>query len=344
MEHFRIPPGGRHLTIPCYCPESQIDVSFCDYPESRGWTLDDLLGVRNFNNRTPQEIESFFQDWLYFSFLSNILKIVDIPFKKSNFIKKTASGEYILTTAKILKILEPWSNSQNIPVKRNEWDDDDDSDSEGGPRPPESRLDELNEVFQEVYPWIYRYCNHQRDKFSPEFSSGARKWPMSDEVCMSIVALGHTLVDYCNGSIDSDHGEVPLDDWGSSHFLNAKLRAQGWCFGDIELIDQDGHLPCSYYFSYIPGPRKSGDHSKCTRTTCIAATVVVGEYKTKHVEADCKCKFFGVEGMEELIAKGKDDMDGSIPLVIWRKDKLSGELQEYNVHSRDIPYVAMSHM
>ncbi|KAK6535521.1 hypothetical protein TWF694_001976 [Orbilia ellipsospora] len=352
MDHFRIPPGKTHLTIPCCCPEPQgTYVNFKDYPKSRGWTLDDLLGVDNFNNRTPQDIEAFFQDWLYFSFLANVLKIVDIPFQKSKFVKKTPTGEHILTTAKLLKILEPWHNWQNTTLPKHEWEnqfDDSDSDSEGGWRAPESRLNELNDLFQEVYPWVYRYCNRYRDKFSPDFASGAHKWPMSDEICMGVVALTHTLSDYCNSSIDNLNGDVILTDWGSSHLLTERLKEQGWCLGDIELIDEEGHLPCSYYFSYIPGPRKASDHSKCTATACIAATVVVGEYKTKHVESDCDCQFVGVKGMEELIVKGKDNMDGSIPLVIWRKDKVSGEfglhLQEFNVDVRNVPYVAISHV
>jgi hypothetical protein len=346
MEHFLLPPRVKHLLVPYVCTEEYNGVSFENYPKSKGWTENQLLGDPDFGPRSPEKVEAFFQNWLYFGFLSNVFAILGIKFRTTDFVRKDSKGKLFVTTKKLLRILEAWPNWMNTRMTKHEFENRAPPGTDW--RPPKRRSVQISKIFAQVFPWVHRYCNENREQISPLFGEGKRPWPMSEEICMSIIALGQTLADYADHSDDGRGWDfISLGSWGSSHLLTRRMQQAGWCIGDVSLVHADGNIACTYYFGAVPGPRKDRDHSACTKITCKAGSVTVSEYETKHVYDDCNCEHVVARGIEEVISKGVDDPDGAVPLVRWKRSESSGkhelEVLEYSVND-EIRYVAISHV
>jgi hypothetical protein len=68
---------------------------------------ENLIEVGDLQGRTPDDVASFFQSWLYFSFLEEFFAEVE-GFNASDFITTAKDGTQIITTAKLPQYLAAW--------------------------------------------------------------------------------------------------------------------------------------------------------------------------------------------------------------------------------------------
>lgn len=97
MEHFEIPEGEEAITIPYVCTEEYDGGDFLTYPQRKDWAEADLKSPLTCG-RPIQEFNAFMQSWLYFGFLTSVLRIVGVEAFCSDFIHETFHGQGVIST------------------------------------------------------------------------------------------------------------------------------------------------------------------------------------------------------------------------------------------------------
>jgi len=206
MDHLILPKGAEpYITVPYRCTEHYDDGDFLTYPERKGWTREHLLGKENFGGRSSAEVEAFFQTWLYFGCLLEILKVAGVQTKAQDFID---DGDElpVVTTKKLPHMLRKWKRrwpklevSPSCCCKRYR-----DIVAKGcGQEPCWKNIDHARHstayhttmtILDEVCRFIDRYCAIDRREYQARQTVITRKsWPIATEISISIVALGYTL-------------------------------------------------------------------------------------------------------------------------------------------------------
>ena len=88
MDHFPLPKDKQHIRVPNATFEeySHGDGGFLAYPNDKLWSQEELLGERSFGGRSPTSVQAFFQTWLYFGCVIEVLKITGVESTKDDFL------------------------------------------------------------------------------------------------------------------------------------------------------------------------------------------------------------------------------------------------------------------
>jgi hypothetical protein len=328
MDHLTIPEGATHIRVPYKCTESYDGEDFFSYPERKGWTKEHLLGEDNFDGRSDTEVEDFFQTWLYFGTLICVFKLQEIEIDPSEFITTDEqTGEVFVTTAGVL--------TSKIREWREEWKGD-------SAHCESTEAYTAKQIIKEVSVHTDRFCGMEgRESALAMRVPTATKftWPVSGEISMSILALGHILGEALKEIHDDERPDLSF---GGNPFLKGMMLKNGWCPSDVRrlmsVVPIDGH----YYLALKKYPYEKDRHSGCHEFGCIVSSIKEETYMTKHAEKGCKC--MGDMAMKDVV---QIIQDGGVPVVSWKKtsgdDGGSGFSVE-NATASNIPYVAISHV
>lgn len=337
MEHFIAPQGAEIIEVPYVGTEDYDGGDFMTYPSRKGWSEDDLMGLDSFGGRLEahEEVEAFFQTWLYFGCLISVFELVGIKLKTGDFIRVTEREDRVISTSKLPGIIQDWMNREGMTDKSYK--------ELATAHIPElvdksaklKRGQMIETTLLRVLFFVNMYCSHEAQERAKNFGTEPSFWPVSPKIAMSIMAIGVPLLHVATGVYGYPAYKKPR--WGSSSYLNERLAKVGWCIREIPMFGEMASVDCDYYFGSYPSPRKQLDHKKCTKVVCCAKNVDVESYRTKHVTVVCNCRPMrsALKKIRAIVKKG------GIPIISWRGRKLVAV--EYDKKSNN-KYVAISHV
>ena len=89
MDHFILPIGIDHyIKIPYKCTIKYIPADFLTFPERHGWKGNHRPEDDAFGGREPSEVEAFFQTWLYFRMLLEVLHFAGVEADTHDFVSR----------------------------------------------------------------------------------------------------------------------------------------------------------------------------------------------------------------------------------------------------------------
>ncbi|KAL4994256.1 hypothetical protein BDV10DRAFT_197664 [Aspergillus recurvatus] len=360
MEHLPLPSGKRHFIVAPYeAPECEwFDINqetFVSFPTSRHWTESQLRGgdettkdanldPDGFHRKDSQQVEQFFQTWLFFGLAIDVLKVGGVRACVDDFLKP-ATGTHpkarIVDTSKLPRMLVEWG--ERIKTRgqlKKDWDT-------------------LNEMFERAGSILDRFCKiPDEEDNSPLQQAKPRPWPVRDEIATTMIAMACTLrraaYNVCGEKMGHlVDGVSPWPKAAHSRILTRRLQAK-WCVADVattlKQLPVDGH----YYLAASAGldPDELDHHSKCVRAHC-RYEYDVQMYQTRHVTDDgCRedVKYGGHLGPERGQRDWVDAMTriidkGAIPIALWNKGMKELWSVEYHFTGRRQPkFVAISHV
>ena len=286
------------------------------------WDYADVNSSPVFGSRTPREIESFLQAWLFFGCVTQVLTIAGIKAKSQEFILDAENGK-IITTQKLGELIEKWRRS----------------------RPGQNPIKERNQI-RKILDRVQRFVNSRFEEFekytrdyekaNPDSDGLPVSWP---KISLSITAIGWTLQRVADKIYKG--GPPRVYKWRTSDILIQRLQEQGWCEGEVILFTKrlELNVDTLYYFGSLHSSRADQDHSACTARGCVGKVPGTKPYDVKHVRNDCDCEMVKVDiaGVIKTIERN------AIPLLSWCDTGI--EVIEYDPRgSSRKNYVAISHV
>lgn len=367
MDHLIVPFGvaAPLITVPYRASkEKYYDCQgFLGYPNRQGWTENDLCGEDDFGHRSKEEIEIFFQTWLYFGFVIEVFKAVGIIVTTDDFLVcSTSSKTPVVSTTKLPGFLAQWMNLWPLPqgvssdcicesyieplkVKCSAkpcW-------KELTPAVLSPAWATVSQILDRVCYFLDRNCTISRKlQIEGQIPPAQQQWPLSDEVSTSIIVLGSTI-----RQAAMEYWKIPRlgTYWtsGSSRILKAALEAK-YCRSDAALFLEDLPIDGHYYLAAGEGRNTAylNAHSKCSEARCVAS---INEkiYLTQHASgcsnARCKLSFANPWSSKYIESVIKVVDGGGIPIIHWNKDTKRLTVEAYNPAKGLVPrYVAISHV
>ncbi|KAL5337963.1 hypothetical protein BJX70DRAFT_408911 [Aspergillus crustosus] len=356
MEHLPLPDGAKHFILAPYeAPFSAWydNKGFLTFPARRGWTeaqlrggddttKDDHLDEDSFKHKgTNREVEQFFQTWLFFGLVIDVLKLGGVEACTEDFLKSRGQTKArIIVTTCLPEMLVRWEEG----IK-----------GEGNIR---RTWRTLNEMFETAAGVLDRFCAVRAEDAMPLEQEKPRPWPVRDEISTTIIALAFTLrnaaINACRPRVD---GISPWPVAARSEILTKRLIAKA-CIADVtttlKQLPIDGH----YYLAASTGldAEELDHHAKCIKARCLYE-YDLEMYVTQHTTAPYhkpNCKEEITYGGQLGPERGqKDWVDAihriidkdAIPIALWNKGWRNLWSYEYHFSGQRTPdYVAISHV
>jgi hypothetical protein len=339
MEHFLAPEGVQRIDIPYLCEEEYDRGDFLDYPQRKKWSERDLEGYNDFGGRSSKEVEAFFQTWLFFGTLQSIFGRIGMEITTDDLTRSDPEGNKFITTEKLAGCIQAWMNHEGMREDR--------AKDQGQLAPAfqptsiekedkKNRGTIIEAILRRVHFFTTRYCSAEGQEETTASKSKPSFWPMSPKLAMTTIAIGKPL--FYVGCEVYGYARYAEPNWGSSPFLNDRLREAGWCIREIPTSTGPQAVDCDYYFGSVCSPRGDLDHSECTKVICKAKNVARAPYETKHIPGceDVRQDFIPApENIKDIVR------NGGIPIMRWENGKLI--CYEFDPDSRT-RYIAISHV
>ncbi|KAL4807953.1 hypothetical protein BDV18DRAFT_168157 [Aspergillus unguis] len=326
MDHIETAPDSPYtpLVIPCLSPEPYDHDVFVTYPERVGWDFNRLLD----GDFTEHEnAEAFLQDWLYFGVLWEVFGPIGKGGKR-HYIRPEEGYEHgVITTASlddhILELTSFISSAFN-----------------GGDT---ATAKTIGFRIEACLVTVSRFCRIATCEGDPR--PGFSIWPLSPEIDLSIRALCQRL------AWNFSTGIMPLVFSASSGGLEfpcawlplQRMQDARWCKSEVAMVEETFTSASAYYTSQLVAPPSATqkDHSKCTRSLCIARQLNEETYRTAHTTTDCDCQHYGplIDDVISIL------QTGGVPLLsitsTKREPYFKVEVERYTEGKR---YIAFSHV
>ena len=330
MDHLPCPTsamGREKIIVPYVCQEEYDGGPFMTYPSRMG-NLPNLYIGGSFAGQFPysqqmeldslpvRELESFYQTWLFFGLIHEILGSLYVP---EDFIYSCGDqGDYTkaVSTSNLLITLQEW-------IARIQAD------------PPNPSVT-YSHVVQCLWMLHAALNVHTvRPKLDPNIK-------------LSLASLGQTFVYAVKKAFNTkDHvqkEECPLawcstidDDYWKGRFL-----AHGWCVTEVKLIlDITLSLQTRHFLACIDKTDTEQNHQGCDTQQCMVYQNDLSAYQAQHVSKECDCKEILIDPTTLYnILRTK-----ALPLIRVRRGQSLGDLSVDIVASQPkCRYVALSHV
>lgn len=310
MDHLPYPEDAkfRPAAVPYTCKVPYDGGKFAGYPERCGFNKT-LFYDGSFAQVPPDTRAEFFQAWLYFGMLSEVLE--------ANLNEFVNERELLVTTTKLPFWTRKWQRRFRRMSKSAKY----------------KELERIHECLAEVAA-IMKFL-----KYEASMGHGV----FDEDVEMSILVLAETLETVVSSTyLDLVGQSSPFTvEWPNSRKTQLRLLTGGLCSSEMRKIQAYLGASGQYYFSALPDFGKTSDHSRCEEQKCVAENIDEDTYRCRHVEAICCCSSQG-PCMADICAV----LDtGSFPLVELTRDDPTSEVKIRVVpHQWHIPYTAISHV
>jgi hypothetical protein len=326
MNHFPLPDGVEpYIIVPYKCTETYVIGDFMDYPYSKGWTRQQLLGHDNFGNRNPEEVEAFFQTWLYFGCMLEVFHAAGVRTTTEDFVEPATRA---VTTKRLPELLLEWEKRWPKPpvspkCSCSHWIN-----------PAENNCHHIHcwkrythgyqthaycksiMILEEVVGFLDRYSRQAEVpnlETSAPFNIKPKCWPVGPEITVSICALVHTLSRAAFHIYDAPINGRPLRHKLSSSILfNGRLLRARWCPARVRITMDGLEIDGRYYIAARP-EIETADHSFCTESGCIAKGLDEEKYTFRHVSGCSDCGSEGPPIADIINVIGR----GGTPIVTW---------------------------
>lgn len=288
MEHLSTPNNpceDSQIEVPYFC-RHQYDLheTLFTYPATQGYDRDNFISNLELTPDTIRDFEAFLQEWLYFTFLHEIFRIVGVEINHRDFIRVKQNGRKVVTTANLLAYIEKWLAFSTA----------------ASPETNKNCLRAVNECIQEVQVQCERLD---------------RAGLSSTPIILGILILGETIG--CARSSIYRHRAYDL--WPKCNIPSIYMIHHGWCPNKIAMLEKLYGNASLYYLSLVAQTDGSGrSHHNCTNIVCKTHNINRETYTSAHTTTDCVCEFIGPD--ERKIATCIDA--GGFPVVVFRGDKL----------------------
>lgn len=324
MEHLPSPLHSLHadhMKVPYVCNKSYDGGPFLTYPVREG-KEHVLPAASNSPARLPfwqheklyptpkEELESFFQTWLFFGLVHEILGDLCSP---QDFIRASQEvPDKVMSTAHLISIMEKWISkviTGDIVIT----------------------YDHLAECLRVAYAAL-RAVNPAFDK----------------RIKLSIASTGEVFEYAVNKAFHIENmardNKCPAS-WRKlidEASWTESMRAAGWCPSQIFVLCQGAFsIQSLYYFTALRQPESPSRHQSCSEHKCVAYQNNLERYTTQHCISDCKCEELSIdnEAVEDILLKGQ------IPLLHIVPGQSLADLSVEIISSQtNSPYVALSHV
>ena len=324
MEHLPSPPYSLHddqTKVPHVCNKSYDGGPFLTYPirEGKGYVLpaaSSSSGQLPFWQHeklypTPkEELESFFQTWLFFGLLHEVLGDLCSP---QDFIRTSQeAADKVISTSNLISIVEAWVSSV--------------IDGETA-----TTYEHLAECLRVTYAAL-RAVNSAFDQ----------------RIRLSIASTGELLEYAVNKAFHIENmardNKCPAS-WRKlvdEASWTESMRAAGWCPSQIFILCQGAFsIQSLYYFTALLQPEPPSRHQTCSKHKCTAYQNNLKEYTIQHCISDCKCEDLSVNigAVEDIL------LEDQIPLLRVIPGQSLAELSLDIIPSQPgSQYVALSHV
>ncbi len=322
MEHLPSPLHSLHsdqTKVPYVCNKSYDGGSFLTYPVREGKayilpaasSLRGQLSLRQYEELHPtpkEELESFFQTWLFFGLVHEILGDLCSP---QDFIRASQEvPDKVMSTSNLISIIETW-------------------------------------ISKVINGDIVATYDHLAECLRVTFAALLAVNPAFDQrIQLSIASTGEVLESAVNKAfrIGVMDNKCPVA-WSKlidEAPWTESMRAAGWCPSQMFILCQGAlSIQSLYYITALRQPESPSRHQSCSKQKCTAYQNNRERYTTQHCIDDCKCADLSVNtgALEDTLMKGQ------IPLLRVIKGQSIADLRLEILSSQpDSQYVALSHV
>ncbi len=331
MDHLPCPgsaSGREKIVVPYVCQEEYDGGEFMTYPSRRRGSLPNLHTVGHFPGQllyshqmqlaslSKHEIESFYQTWLFFGLIHEILGSLYVAEDLIYTCEDAGHCSKAVSTSKLTVALDEW-------VARVQA---------GTVQPPVT--------YSHIAQALCLTC--------AALSVQAVRSKLDPILKLSLASLGQTLTYAANKAfniIDIVHDNKCPMIWCElldGDYWQRRLLAQGWCVTESKLIlDTTLSLQTLHFLACLDKTDSKQSHVGCDLRQCTAYQNDLGRYRTQHVSKDCHCEDLSIE--PEALCNILET--SALPLIRVRPGQTLGELSVDIVASRPTSrYVALSHV
>ena len=279
MDHLPLPsdPILPLIKVPYLCKEPyDISVPFLEYPRRNGkpWLTPKVgeapSAIHEKLFPTPtRDLESFFQTWLVFGLLAEILAEL---FNQGNFVSRSERDSSLIVSTKQL---------QSLTERRFEW---------------VRTLDR---------PWQKQIYLHAVRCIDLTVMSLLAAAPDFNSVVKNSIA---SIAEFLGNAIDKAHKGTFSDavsctrpfvrDFYTEE-MKAVMVAAGWCPNDIKrMTDKFLTTQLLYFFSKMKKLPGIANHRDCTESVCRTHSVSLSQHRTRHCETcanENKCEYVSID-------------------------------------------------
>jgi len=327
MDHFPLPERAEHIRVPntTFKDYGRSSGGFLNYPDQNGWSKEDLMGKDKFGGRTEEEVQAFFQTWLYFGCAIEVFGAAGVEVSTADFLDST---KQFVSTIRLPEKIREWGRRVKM------------MDHSGLGSTTDCRV-MTESILNEVFRLISHYCAALR-RSPPDVeiaNSSQTYWPVSADISMSIIALGHTLTEAMFSIFN--FGQVYRKSKWQFSCLKTRMLQAGWCPMDVRGTLTDMDIDGQYYIAALPCPQGTQRHSICTEDACLAKGIDEKTYVTKHREESCDCEQVPIDlSLVVEILEG-----GGTPVVAWSDVESKLHVMEVNESKgMSLQYIALSHV
>ena len=331
MEHLPYPgstTGRSRITVPYVCQEEYDGGEFLTYPSRSKGGLPSLHTVGLFPGQlsyshqmqlaslSRQDIESFYQTWLFFGLIHEILGSLYVAEDLIYTSEDQGGHVKAVSTSRLITALEEWV----VRVQAGSVDP----------------------------PVTYAHIAQCLCLTHAALSSQTIRSNFDPNVLLSIASLGQTFAYAANKAFNITNpvqdNRCPLTWRGLTDdgYWRERLLARGWCVSEVKLIlDTTLSLQTLHFLACLDKSNGEHSHERCGMQQCTAYQNDLDKYRTQHVSKDCDCVELAIDP-EALYAILKT---GSLPLIRVRTSQTLEELSLDIIASRPTSrYVALSHV
>lgn len=331
MEHLPCPgsaTGRSKILVPYVCQEEYDGGEFLTYPSRRRGDLPNLHTVGLFPGLLPyshqvqlaslsrQEIESFYQTWLFFGLIHEILGSLYVAEDHVYTSEDQGGCVKAVSTSKLIPALEEW-------VARVQA---------GSVHPPVT------------YETVARCLCLTRAALSIQ----TVRSNFDPNIKLSIASLGQTFAYAANKAFNITDpvrdSRCPVT-WRwltDDDYWRGRLLEHGWCVSEVKLIlDTTLSLQTLHFLACLDKNNSEHSHERCDMQQCTAYQNDLDKYRTQHVSKDCDCVELSIdpEALYNILRTR------SLPLIRVRTSQTLEDLSVDIVASRPTSrYVALSHV
>lgn len=322
MDHLPIPEGAQHVKLAYLGTEEYDGGELSEYPQRKNWTKAELRGESSHSSRTLEEVDAFFQTWLFFGCLITIFRSVGVRVHTRDFIYTANDGRRYLTTAKLPDFIEEWRTGKQ----------------KGGTWAKTKHLETatLNSYLGRKIMSPVASALEDHRQFMEQYCG--TNSTVSPEVAIAIVTLQWTLSNWQRG-IGHSNWKVAHDfnmPEQAANFLRDRLKAGGWCPTEVAWLMREMRLDGQYYIGCLRTPRYEDDHSKCdAQDQKCGYKNKNWKYETRHTIESCKCDF--IKAPDNTLDIIRSD---GIPIMSF----VNGQLCAAKYDAEKTRYVAISHV
>jgi hypothetical protein len=336
MDHIPLPAEHclPHPEIEYICSNTfslTQDYSFETYPAHYGFDAAVLVRSMDFAPLEEVMADSLMQEWLFFTLLADVFRVVGISIELDAFVKP-AEARYIgepqrevVETCALTKYLEKWRHVEG-------------PDYERLIAAAESRKRCLK-----IFELLKRAQTATENLLKP-----GNRYAQFGPLGFSIISLLETLQHAAHliyASVLSSQERLQLTLYiPKAPWLAARMQRLGWCPNEISRLQFLFSNSGLYFASSLELPAESRffDHSQCHEQQCGINNIDRNSYRSKHRCSSGNCEHTGPT-MREI---GDVLSGGKIPVLeLQPRTEDSSAPVKFTVTSSDsVPYTAISHV